>query len=141
MKEYKFKIHGNEYNVSINNVDNGIAKVAVNGAEYEVEVAGLKSTPKVTKISQTPAISPDLREKPKPRPTATSGAIKSPLPGVILEILVKEGQSIKAGDRICVLEAMKMENNIESDRKGIVKSVKVGNGDSVLEGDALIIVE
>ncbi|MCC8089664.1 MAG: biotin/lipoyl-binding protein [Rikenellaceae bacterium] len=141
MKEYKFKIHGNEYNVSVNDVDNGIAKVVVNGAEYEVEVAGLKSTPKTPKISQKPAVAPDLREKPKPISSHAAGAVKSPLPGVILEILVKEGDAIKAGQKICVLEAMKMENNIDSDRDGIVKSVKANKGDSVLEGDVLITLE
>ena len=64
--------------------------------------------------------------------------VKSPLPGVILDIRIKEGDPVAVGQTLVVLEAMKMENNIDSDRAGVVKSIKVNRGDSVLEGDVLI---
>ncbi|MFA7201298.1 MAG: acetyl-CoA carboxylase biotin carboxyl carrier protein subunit, partial [Bacteroidales bacterium] len=63
-----------------------------------------------------------------------------PLPGVILEVTVKEGDTVKSGQKLVVLEAMKMENNIEADRDGVVTSIKVSKGDSVLEGAPLIIL-
>ena len=75
------------------------------------------------------------------KPTAPStgkSGVKSPLPGVILDIRIKEGDTVSVGQTLMVLEAMKMENNIDSDRAGVVKSVKVNRGDSVLEGDVLI---
>ena len=66
------------------------------------------------------------------------GLIKSPLPGVILGVHVKEGDLVKVGVKLITLEAMKMENNINSDKEGVIKSIKVRQGDSVLEGDVLI---
>ena len=73
--------------------------------------------------------------------SAKSGGIKSPLPGVILNILVKEGDMVKKGQPVIILEAMKMENNINADREGKVAAIKVQKGESVLEGTDLIIIE
>ena len=75
------------------------------------------------------------------KPSSGAGAIKSPLPGVILDVLVREGDSVKVGQKLLILEAMKMENNIDSDKEGVVKSIAVRKGDSVLEGDVLITIE
>jgi Biotin carboxyl carrier protein len=77
------------------------------------------------------------------RPAATSNksAVKSPLPGIILEIKVKVGDTVKKGDTVLILEAMKMENNIHADKDGKVTAINVNNGDSVLEGTDLIIIE
>jgi len=69
-----------------------------------------------------------------------TGSIKSPLPGVILEIYVREGDMVKIGQKLIMLEAMKMENNINADKEGRVTSLKVGKGDSVMEGDILIVI-
>ena len=67
--------------------------------------------------------------------------MKAPLPGLILEIQVKEGDEVKVGQDILVMEAMKMENEIQSNQSGIVKSIKVDEGDNVYEGDVLIELE
>jgi biotin carboxyl carrier protein len=144
MKQYKFKINGTEYAVDILDVQDGLAKVAVNGAKYRVEVDGLEvssagKTPKVTKtqVVGAPMISP----APDRKQVATSGnAVKAPLPGVILSIDVKVGEMVRVGQRLLVLEAMKMENNIDSDREGIVHDIKIGKGDSVLEGDVMMTI-
>ncbi|MCD8186804.1 MAG: acetyl-CoA carboxylase biotin carboxyl carrier protein subunit, partial [Rikenellaceae bacterium] len=69
-----------------------------------------------------------------------ANAMKAPLPGVILSIDVKVGETVKVGQRLFVLEAMKMENNIDSDREGIVREIKVEKGDSVLEGDVIMTI-
>ena len=144
MKEYKFKINGNDYAVTINNIDHNVAEVTVNGTNYSVEVEGLVSKPKTPKLVRTVAV-PSTDAHPAvaktAKPSAGAGAIKSPLPGVILDVLVKEGDEVKMGQRLLVLEAMKMENNIDSDKAGIVKSIAVRKGDSVLEGDVLITIE
>jgi biotin carboxyl carrier protein len=144
MKQYKFKINGTEYAVDILDVTDGLAKVAVNGAKYRVEVDGLgttaaSKTPKVTKtqVIGAPMVSP----APDRKQAATSaGVVKAPLPGVILSVDVKVGEAIKVGQRLLVLEAMKMENNIDSDREGIIHDIRVGKGDSVLEGDIMMTI-
>lgn len=152
MKEYKIKVNGNDYAVSINDTDDKIAKVSVNGTEYNVELETSISsiTTKTPKIVQTRAVNsaesmPQVKASaPTQRPTAAAAgsgnALKSPLPGVILDIFVKEGDTVTVGQKLMVLEAMKMENNIESDYAGTVTKVTVSKGASVLEGDVLITI-
>ncbi len=144
MKEFKFKISGNDYNVSITNIEGNIAEVEVNGTPYKVEIdKELKQTktPKLVRPSSIPSTDthPSVAKTKSPG-TATAGSIKSPLPGVILEMHVKPGDQVKVGQKLLVLEAMKMENNIDSDKEGVVTDVKVHKGDSVLEGDVLVII-
>ena len=145
MKEYKFKIHGNEYEVSINSVEDNIADVTVNGTQYEVEIEGKAS--KVSKITKpTPstcsaATTAEVISTAKATAKKSAGtAVKSPLPGVIVDLKVREGDQVKAGQHLLVLEAMKMENNIDADRDGIIVELKVNKGDSVLEGDTLLTI-
>ncbi len=141
MKEYKIKINGNDYAVSIVSVEDNQAHISVNGTEYEVEVEGMaKSQPKTPKLVQETKIhNVETAVAKTSSPVATaSGSIKSPLPGVILDVLAKVGDRVKTGQRLLVLEAMKMENNIDADRDGTVTAVQVRKGDSVLEGDVLI---
>lgn len=148
MKEYKLKINGNDYAVSINNVEDMSADVEVNGTPFKVEFEEpvKKSAPKISrpvaKSSETiskPSISVS---KPSAASAATTGGttITSPLPGVILEVSCKEGDSVKKGQKLFVLEAMKMENVIEASSDGKVISIKVNKGDSVLEGAQLVVI-
>ncbi|MCK9280645.1 MAG: biotin/lipoyl-binding protein [Melioribacteraceae bacterium] len=143
MKKFKFKIHGNKYDVEVLNVEDNIAEIDVNGTTYTVEVdKDLKpvKTPKMVRSVAVPSNETAKSQQKTSSPSAPKGVgtIKSPLPGVILNVLAKEGQPVKIGDRILILEAMKMENNIEADKEGIIKSIKVKAGDSVLEGDLLV---
>lgn len=143
MKEYKYKINGNPYNVVVKDVEGNIAQVEVNGTPYKVEM----ETP--------PAVAPKKITRPAAAPRTDSGdpvvaaapksakkeGVKSPLPGVILDIKVKEGDEVKKGQTVIILEAMKMENNINAHKDGKVASINVKTGDSVLEGADLIIIE
>jgi len=145
MKEYKLTINGNEYVTSIS-VEDGIANVTVNGQEYKnISVEGMiKKNKSMPHVAPRPAASAEAAPVAVPRPASTGGAgssIKSPLPGVVLDVFVKEGDAVKTGQRLMLLEAMKMENNIESDKDGVVKSIVARKGDSVLEGDVLITIE
>lgn len=145
MKQYKLKINGNFYDVHVNSVEGNIAKVEVNGTPYSVEIdreVKESKTPKLVRPDAIPSTDsyPSVAKTVSPG-TATSGAVKSPLPGVILSINVREGDKVKVGQRLLVLEAMKMENNIDSDKEGTIKSIKVRQGDSVMEGDVLIVIE
>ena len=144
MKEYKIKINGNNYNVSIDEVEDNVAKVEVNGTPYNVEFEKPISKPKtisvVNKPAATPSAGPAPANKPAAAPAAAGGAtVNSPLPGVVLEIKVKDGDKVTKGQVIMVLEAMKMENAIEAPCDGTV-TVKAQKGDSVLEGATLAVI-
>lgn len=144
MKEYKYKINGNTYKVAVGDIDNGIAQVEVNGTPYKVELEK-KETVKVVSAPR-PSAAPRTQggEKviSKPAPASAGGAqVKAPLPGVVISIAVKVGDTVKASDTVAVLEAMKMENAIHAGRDGKVASINVNPGDSVLEGAALITLE
>lgn len=143
MKTYKFKINGNEYNVDINSVEGNIADVTVNGASYKVEM----DTPVASPLAAAPAPSATPAAAPAPaapstgssaKATGAGKAVTSPLPGVIIEVSVKEGQAVKAGQKIAVIEAMKMENEIQADVDGTVTAILVNKGDSVLEGAEIV---
>ncbi len=148
MKQYKFKINGTDYAVDIVDVEGNLAKVTVNGAKYRVEVDGLAvkpagKTPPTAQTQTVAAPAPMVSPAPDRKQVATSSsthAVKTPLPGVVLSLEVKIGETVKVGQRLFVLEAMKMENNIDSDREGIVRDIKVDKGDSVLEGDVIMTI-
>lgn len=146
MKEYKFKINGNSYNVSVSQIDNNTAQVEVNGVPYKVESAAEMAAAAPVVAAPRPAAAPRT-ESGTPvvaRPVQAKGAasaIKSPLPGVVNNILVKAGDEVKAGQTVLILEAMKMENNVNATKSGKVIEVKVNMGESVLEGADLIVIE
>ena len=140
MKEYKFKINGNDYTVAINSIEGNIADVTVNGAAYKVE---MENAPAVAAapapISAAPAApAPVPAAAPAPAPAGAAKVIEAPLPGVIIEVSVKEGQAVKAGQKVAVLEAMKMENEIQAECDGTVTAIHVAKGDQVVEGSKLI---
>lgn len=142
MKKYKFTIRGTQYNVEINNVEDRIIQLELNGTPYEVEVDKEVKQVKTPKLVSKAAI-PSTESTPqvaKTNPAAAAAAIKSPLPGTVMELAVKVGDTVKEGQKILVLEAMKMENNIDSDKAGVVTEIKVSKGDSVMEGDVLMII-
>lgn len=143
MKTYKFRINGNEYNVDINSVEGNIADVTVNGASYQVEMENAPApVQKPVLAPATATAAPTATATaPAPKPAAPAGAgkpVTSPLPGVIIEVSVKEGQAVKAGQKVAVLEAMKMENEIQAPADGIVTAILVNKGDSVLEGAEIV---
>ena len=139
MKEYKLKINGNDYNVVINDVQESVASIEVNGSNYKVEFEKPIVKPTAIKVVKTATAAPAVSAAaPKPAaapaPSAGGTTVSSPLPGVILEVCVKEGDTVKNGQKIMVLEAMKMENVVEATADGVIKSIKVNKGDSVMEG-------
>ena len=138
MKEYKYTINGNVYNVVIGDIEDNIAHVEVNGTRYNVEME--KKAKATAPIARPRPAAAAASVKPA-KPAASKGGVKSPLPGVILDIKVKEGDEVKKGQTIIILEAMKMENSINADRDGKIASIKVSKGESVLEGTDLVIIE
>lgn len=140
MKSYKLNINGASYNVDINEVEGQEISLEVNGTPYKVTVD--KEIKPIKKVAAAQRV-PQAAATPAAAPAAASGksfSVSTPLPGTILKVMVKVGDKVTAGQAVVLLEAMKMENNIESDYAGTVTAVKVSQGDSVMEGDVLITI-
>lgn len=143
MKEYKYKINGNEYNVVINSIEDGLADIEVNGTPYKVEILAEKKKASKPAIKHPTVTAAPVAAVPVAPAVSAGGqgtGVKSPLPGVILDVCVKVGDEVKVGQKVAVLEAMKMENNINADRDGKIVAVKVNKGDSILEGSDIVII-
>lgn len=140
MKQYKFKINGNEYNVAINSVEGQNASVTVNGTTYQVELADAPVSAPVQPVA-TPSPMPQAEvQATSSAPSGSGKPVTSPLPGVIIAVKVNVGDKVRAGQEVAVLEAMKMENSIEAESDGTVTAVHVAKGDSILEGASVVTI-
>jgi glutaconyl-CoA/methylmalonyl-CoA decarboxylase subunit gamma len=145
MKKFKFTIREKQYEVEVVDIDENIAEVIVNGTPFQVEVDKLLSQTKTPKLIRTPAVPstdsvPQTAKTRNPHEPKGSGFVKSPLPGTILKLHIKTGDMVRIGQQLVTLEAMKMENNINSDKEGIISEIRVKQGDTVMEGDILVVV-
>ena len=148
MAKYNYTVQGVDYEVDIIEEEGTLAKVSVNGTEFEVEMKEPISTGKTFNRAKAvkPVAAPVTGSAPEPAKTpepvkAGEGTkICSPLPGTITSVAVKVGDAVAAGDTVVVLEAMKMQNNIETETAGTVTSVMVNVGDSVMEGAVLVTI-
>ena len=142
MSDYKIEINSKTYEVSVEGIIADKARVKVNGKAYEVSVPELAASSKpAPSVINSPAKSRLIQTDSLPQEsTSLSGSITSPLPGVILSLFVKEGDKVKRGQKLAVLEAMKMENDILATSDGTVKQVLVKEGDSVRQGSNLMLI-
>ena len=156
MKTYQYKVQGVDYEVEIAEVEGKIARVNVNGIPFEIEMQqpinaakhpALAATKRTAPVAETPVAPAPVPVQPVAKPqvaqAAPAGAgnpVKAPLPGTINAINVKVGDTIAVGDVVVVLEAMKMQNNIEAEYAGTVTSITVNPGDSVMEGAVLMTI-
>lgn len=138
MKKFKYKINGNEYEVAVDKFEDSVAEVTVNGASYKVELEKPKEEEAAPRIQRPVAVSSSASSKPA---GSGAGAVKSPLPGIIVAINVNVGDEVKKGQTIAVLEAMKMENAINAPQAGKVTSISINAGESVLEGVTILTIE
>lgn len=143
MKNFTFKINENNYSVKILSQENNTIDLEVNGTNYSVKMKENISTSKTPTLVRRPVketnqqpvkVSPSV-------PTATNNSVTAPLPGVILSLNVKAGDTVKEGDVLLVLEAMKMENSIVAEASGVIKTVSVTVGQQVLQGATLVEME
>ena len=139
MKNYKFTIRGHVYEVEILDIEGNIAEIEVNGTHYKVEVDKELKKTKTPKLVRSKVPNPTRKES-KITKTMSSKSYKvsAPLPGTILQVLVKEGDTVNTGDKLLIMEAMKMENDVLAEKEGTVKSIKVSPNDTVLQNDLLI---
>ena len=138
MQKFKFNIDGKGYEAVVEEVERGVARVELNGKSYTVQIEKEEAvvSPKIAAVKPSSA-STEFIEPEKPV-TGNAGSIKSPLPGNVSKIKVKEGQAVKAGEVLMTLEAMKMENEIMAPGTGTVKKIYVTEGKAVQQGEALI---
>lgn len=147
MEKYQYTVKGVDYDVEIEKIEGNIANVSVNGIPFEVEMKQpVKATPKPAKVKPAVATAPVAAAPSAPAAAAPQAAVgtgkkvTAPLPGTITEVKVAVGQTVKAGDTVVILEAMKMQNNIEAENSGTVTSILVNKGDTVMEGTALLTI-
>ena len=145
MKEYKFKINGKDYAVQIGEADGKNLTVNVNGADYQVElenvpVVAAQAAGSSAAASAQKSAAADTAPAAAAKPSGAGQTIKSPLPGIIISIDVKEGQAVTRGQKVAVIEAMKMENDILAESDGTVTAIHAAKGDSVLEGADIVTI-
>lgn len=135
------KINESSYDVEVGDINTRPIQATLNGESYEVwpEEAVLETAaPVVVKSTEAPHPSPVARNTPAPQSGGdTSKAITAPIPGVIISISAKVGDSITVGQKVCILEAMKMKNSIKATRAGKISTVKINTGDHVQHGQIL----
>lgn len=148
MKQYKYKVNGAQYDVTIDSIVGNIAKVEVNGIPFEVEMQGSSLVEEdlptqVADEAAAPAVAAApaaVEAAPAVGAPGAGAPVKAPLPGVVAKILVSVGQAVKKGETVLVLEAMKMENNITAEADGKITGICVAAGDSVMEGTTLVTI-
>ncbi len=138
MKKYKMKINGEKYDAKIKKYKSDQVIVEVNGIDYEIELErdNRRKTEIVRSKKTQPAL--DVVKTPSKPVVASAGSVLAPIPGLVLRLLVKEGDSVNAGDPVLILEAMKMESEIASTATGIINKINAKEGASVQEGEVLI---
>jgi biotin carboxyl carrier protein len=139
MKNFTFKINENNYGVKIVSHEANTIELEVNGTGYSVKMKEEVKTLKTPTLVRKPSIS--AIEPIKINPSSSKTKITAPIPGVILSLNVKVGDTIKVGDLLLVLEAMKMENSITSEKSGKVTAINVKVGQQVLQSEVMIELE
>ncbi len=148
MKEYKLKINNNSYTVVINDVTDDAVLAEVNGTQHVVHIdtiASLSPLPTGEPAAAISAVQPSATSAalPSTSPTtkAGSGSIVTPIPGQIISISVALGEKVRTGQKLLVLEAMKLENSITATMDGTIQEILVSEGDVVGQGQALIVIK
>ena len=164
MAKYQYTVKGVDYEVEIQDIEGNIANVTVNGIPFEVEMkqpvkpgkqkfrienevrsdkGGASSADSAKTSPSSTAIAANAEPATSKKASASAGGkpVAAPLPGTINDIKVKVGDKVSAGDTVVILEAMKMQNNIEAETSGTVASINVNKGDAVMEGDTLVTIK
>jgi biotin carboxyl carrier protein len=150
---YKIAIGDSKFDIEVGEIQAGVAEVAVNGKTYQVNIenyaevaAGRGFQPRKTmmaapRTADSSAKPPAMQTAAAMSPNLGGGAVVAPIPGLILQIKVKIGDVVSAGQVVAIMEAMKMENNISSNISGTVTSIRAGEGSQVTTGDVIMLIE
>ena len=136
-KKFSFTIGGQKYDTTVKEIETNVAEVVVNGTSFIVEFQKKESK----KVTAARVAAPAASVVAAPAQPAGAATVKSPLPGSIVKVMVKPGDSIKKGDTLLTMESMKMENVVASEYTGTVKNVLVQPGQNVMQDDKLVEIE
>jgi len=143
MPEYKVTVDGETFSVRVGRVTDHTVDVTLNGQQYTVEVEAPHRQPSKTpklerrRVAKTARGTPERTSPPEVVASAGEGDVTSPLPGKVLKLMAAKGDTVSEGQTVAVMEAMKMENEIEAPVSGTISEVLVREGENVLE-NALI---
>ena len=148
MKKYELTIKGKKFDVEVKDFGGATAKVAVNGNEYDVDitykggepVAFTPATPRPAAPRAAAATPVAAAPAAAPAGDVSGNNVVAPMPGLIMKVLVKVGDTVSAGQKVMTMEAMKMENDINTGTAGTVKAVLVKEGDNVKEHQPLVTI-
>ena len=141
MRKYDLKINGKEYKVEVKDFQVKTARIDVNGKEYNIDINYPESETSLTAIPRSVPSKNGDKSKKESAPAKPAGInINAPMPGLILKMFVKPGDKVSIGQRVAVMEAMKMENDINSTAAGTIQSVNVREGDNVQENQSLVFI-
>lgn len=142
MRKYNLTINDRSYEVTVKALNDREARVEVNGEEHTVTINDIQRLvlPE-TVATASPVKSPAHTLKAPSTPSVSVGGVIAPMPGQIKAILVREGDRVSAGQKLLVMEAMKLENKIPSPVDGVVKRILVRDGDIVSQSQELVIIE
>lgn len=136
-KKFSFTIGGQKYDTTVKEIETNVAEVIVNGTSFIVEFQKKESK----KVTAARVAAPAASVAAAPAQPTGSATVKSPLPGSIVKVMVKPGDSVKKGDTLLTMESMKMENVVASEYTGTVKNVLVQPGQNVMQDDKLVEIE
>ena len=142
MRQVKVKVNGKNYDVEVGDLSVSPLNVTVDGVAYTVEFedeAPVSATPAAAVAAPVAPVA--VAAPAAPAVAAGSGDVVSPMPGVVLDICVKPGDSVTRGQQVCALEAMKMKSAIRASRDGVVASIEVSEGQRVAHGAVLVRIE
>ena len=141
MKKYKMKIHGQDYEAKIVEFSETLAKITVNGVDFEVEFENedKNKAPQIIQIDRTVPPPPEIKQA-EVNQKHSDNDVKAPIPGVVISIRVNEGDHVNTGDILLTLEAMKMESEILSPTDGVVENIQIKERATVREGDLLMTI-
>ena len=130
----KIRVEKKWYNIEIDSISPDSAVVLVDGEKFEVKLEDVEKTSElIEEVSGPISNSVGVR-------TDNYKEFKSPMPGIIISILVQTGDAVSQGQDICVLESMKMQQTLKSDMAGTIMGTSVSQGDQILDGDVIFLI-
>ncbi|MFW5972753.1 MAG: biotin/lipoyl-containing protein [Bacteroidota bacterium] len=145
MRTYTFSIQGRTFKIAVKEVSQTDATVEVDGETYSVRIDDISDSARTRPVRATPrAAAAKGAAKPvtvPPAQAADAGSVTAPIPGLILSVLVREGEEVTAGTALVKMEAMKMETVVSASTAGTITSISVSAGDSVTQGQQLMAIE
>ena len=144
MKKYNFEIDGKKFEVEVNLKNSDVAEVKVNNKNFDIKISGHSPEAKKPEAKKPEAQKPEAKkpeaQKPEQSEQSNPGDLLALMPGKIIKVLVSEGQKIKMGEPVIIMESMKMEQTIVSSADGVIESLNVSEGETIEVGSVMLVI-